>query len=175
MMIILYILLGIFILLTILGIIGFFFPTKIHVERNIDLNKDPAIVFVEVADFEKFVEWSPWSSKDPDMTQNFEGEKISVGYKYTWKGNRKVGKGSMVITHIEANERVDMDLQFGSFPVVKCGFILKPINGGTNLTWYYDGQLGNNPFSRLMGPMMVKFIGKDFNEGLNNLNKKLNS
>lgn len=156
-------------------IVGLFLPKNTHVERTIFLNVEPAVVFDEVVDFENFVTWNPWSMKDPTIKQWFEGEKISVGSKYLWHGNKQVGKGYMEITHIEANESVDMDLNFGPSGSAKCGFILVPKDGGTQLTWYFDSAMGNFPLKRIIGVLMDKFIGKDYSQGLENLAKKLNT
>lgn len=175
MSVLVYILLGIVTVVILLAIIGLFLPQSVHVERAIVINKEPDIVFAEVADFENFVTWNPWSAKDSSIKQWFEGESISVGSKYLWEGNKKVGKGYMEITHIEANRRVEMDLNFGPNGLAKCGFILDPTDHSTKITWYFDSDMGKNPFSRLIGPMMDKFIGKDYSEGLANLAKKLDA
>lgn len=149
-------------------------PRLVHLEKSVIISQEPDVVFAEVADFENFVTWNPWSAKDPNIKNSFEGDKISVGSKYLWSGNSKVGKGSMEITHIEANRRVEMDLNFGPQGNAKCGFILEPLDRNTKLTWYFDSDMGNNPLARLMGLFMEKFVGKDYSEGLNNLAKKLN-
>jgi hypothetical protein len=173
MSILIYFLLGAFTFFTILLVIGMFMPQQVHLEKTITIQREPDAVFAEVADFENFVQWSPWSAKDPNMTSKFEGEKISVGSKYSWQGNKNVGTGSMEITHIEANERVEMDLNFGPRGNAKCGFILVPVDHSTKVTWYFDSDMGRNPLARLMGLFMEKFIGNDYTEGLNNLAKKL--
>lgn len=173
MSIFVYILLGLFTLLVLLIIVGMFMPRLVHLEKSILISKEPDVIFAEVADFENFVTWNPWSAKDPTIKQWFEGDKISVGSKYLWEGNSKVGKGSMEITHIEANRRVEMDLNFGPQGNAKCGFILEPTDHSTKVTWYFDSDMGNNPLARLMGIFMEKFVGKDYSEGLNNLAKKL--
>lgn len=173
MSIFLYILLGIITVIILLFLVGMLLPRLVHLEKSVLIPKEPDVVFAEVADFENFVTWNPWSAKDPTIKQWFEGDKISVGSKYLWEGNSKVGKGSMEITHIEANRRVEMDLNFGPQGNAKCGFILEPTDHSTKVTWYFDSDMGKNPLARLMGLFMEKFIGKDYSEGLTNLAKKL--
>jgi hypothetical protein len=167
----------IFIVLTaivvLLTIVGLRMPKIVQVEESILLNSDPAEVFIQVCDFENFVKWSPWTDKDPDMKMTFEGERMTPGSSYKWQGNRKVGSGTMEIIHIEVNRKVDFNLTFGNRPVSKAGFILEPHDGQTKLTWYLETDMGPNPISRVMGPMMKQFIGKDFRTGLNNLNTLL--
>jgi len=172
MSILLYFLLGVLTFFMILLIVGLFLPQNVSVERSVIINAEPDNVFEEVADFEKFVTWNPWSEKDPNFRQWFEGEKISVGSKYSWEGNKQVGKGYMEITHIEANRKVEMDLNFGPQGIAKCGFILEPQNGNTKVTWYFNSNMGRNPLKRVMGTMMDRFIGKDYSHGLETLSKK---
>ncbi len=174
-MVMLYVALFLVGLLLLLLIFGYFSPAKFHIEESTLVNADLQTTFMQMADFENFVTWSPWSRKDPNMQQWFEGEKMSVGHKYIWQGNNKVGKGYMVITHIEANERIDIDLNFGPQGLAKCGFMLESNNNTTKVTWCFDTDMGNNPFKRLFGRIMAGLIRKDYAEGLSNLSAKFHS
>lgn len=174
MSILIYFFLGLISFVIIIAIIGFLSPSTVHLEVSKRIKASPEDIFLQVADLENFVTWSPWSAKDPNMTQTFEGENLSVGAKYTWKGNRQVGTGSLETVHIEANRLVVYDMIFGQGKnVTKCSFRLEPSDQDTNVSWIMDADMGNNPFSRFMGRMMTKFVTKDFNEGLNNLSNKL--
>ena len=174
MSILIYFILGLITFVLIIAIIGYMSASSVHLEVSQKINAAPEDIFPEVGDFENFVTWSPWSAKDPNMTQKFEGEKLSVGSKYSWKGNRQVGSGSLEISHIEANRMVAYDMIFGQGAnITKCTFKLEPTGEGTTVSWIMDSEMGNNPFSRFMGRMMRKFVTKDFNEGLTNLSNKL--
>jgi hypothetical protein len=174
MSILIYFFLGLITFVLIIAIIGYFSPSTVHLEVTRKINASPEDIFPEVGDFENFVTWSPWSAKDPNMKQTFEGEKLSVGSKYSWKGNRQVGMGSLEMAHIEANRMVVYDMIFGqSKNITKCTFRIDPLENGTNVSWIMDADMGNNPFSRFMGRMMTKFVTKDFNDGLTNLSNKL--
>ncbi|MCE2682202.1 MAG: SRPBCC family protein [Cryomorphaceae bacterium] len=139
----------------ILAIIGLFSPKQIHlaVEREICAEADQ--IFVQIADFENFVTWNPWSLKDPNMRNEFKGEK-------------------MEITHLEANERVEMELRFGPGRPAKTTFQLIKKENATQVIWTLDSNLGSNPFTRVIGRMMAKVIRKDYTLGLERLAKKLN-
>jgi len=99
----------------------------------------------------------------------FSGEKQTIGSRYSWEGNRKVGKGYMEITALTPNKKVEMDLNFGPQGVAKCGFIVEPNGDSTTLTWYFNSDMGKNPFFRLMAKMMDKFIRTDFRKGFTNI------
>ena len=100
---------------------------------------------------------------------------MSYGAIYRWKGNRQVGNGSMEIIHLEANERVEMELRFGPGRPAKAIFQLIKKENGTHVIWSLESNLGSNPFTRVVGRMMEKIIRKDFTLGLERLSAKLSA
>jgi uncharacterized protein YndB with AHSA1/START domain len=173
MSILIYFLFGALTFFLFLMIFGLFLPKNAHVERSIIINVTPSEVFEEVVNYENFVTWNPWSEKDPNMQHSFQGETGTIGSKYSWKGNKKVGSGYMQITDIVVNEHVEMDLNFGPRGNAKCGFVIQPNENGTRIIWYFDSPMGNFPLKRIVGAMMDKFIGTDYSIGLSNLQAKL--
>jgi carbon monoxide dehydrogenase subunit G len=170
-----YILIGFGLIFLILTLIGYFIDREVKHEENILISAEAKDIFALIGNFEEFVKWSPWSVKDPNMEMKFEGEKFSVGHKYSWKGNKTVGTGYMEIDHIEANQRIDINLSFGQRGDSKTSFILEPVDNGTLVRWTFETDLGGNITFRFMGPLMKKFLGKDFREGLQNLKNQFNS
>lgn len=155
--------------LIVLLIYGSFMPKQISVEERITIQTSPETIFNHVSDFEKFIKWSPWSEKDPTMKHFFTGEKQTVGSRYSWEGNRKVGKGYMEITALTPYKKVEMDLNFGPQGIAKCSFIIESNGDNTQLTWSFKSDLGSNPILRVMAKMMDKFIRNDFRKGLANI------
>ncbi len=175
MYILFYLLIAFGLIFLILTVIGYFIDREVKHEENLVIKADAKDIFALIGNFEEFVKWSPWTAKDPTMKMQFEGERFSVGHKYSWVGNKKVGRGSMEIDHIEANERIDIILSFGQRGDSKTSFILEPVENGTLVRWTFETDLGGNMTFRFMGPLMKKFLGKDFREGLQNLNNQFNS
>jgi hypothetical protein len=163
----------ILILFVILTFIGSRMEQVIYLEVKRKIPFDSAAVFHEIGDLQRFVLWSPWSGKDPDLKMEFSGEPLSVGSCYTWNGNRSVGQGKMEIVHLEANEKIDMDLEFGRRALSKTGFLLESQGQETLVTWYFESDLGTSPVNRLIGPIMKKFVAKDFERGLEQLENHL--
>ncbi len=172
MSILIYFLLGAITFFILLIIIGLLSPRIIKVERKIEVAGHPDEVFDQVSNFQEFVQWNPWTLKDPNIQQEFIGSPGEIGAKYTWQGNKQVGKGSMQITEIKKPNHVEMDLNFGPRGNAKCGFNLVEKGNGTEVTWYFLSDIGKNPLSRVMGRMMDRFIGKDYEQGLKNLKNK---
>lgn len=140
-------------------------PTTI--ERETVITARAAEITPYLADLHRWVEWSPWEGRDPALQRTYTGEPGTVGSTYTWKGNRKAGAGSMVVTRIDATE-VDVDLRFtapfrSSSAVV---FRLDELEGGTRVVWSMTSP--QNLMSRVMGVFvnMDEFLGGDFEKGL---------
>jgi hypothetical protein len=111
---------------------------------------------------------------DSAMTTSFEGTPGTPGYKYSWKGNKDVGSGSMTYLG-ESGDTLKTDLLFMEpFENQALAFhITKPEGEATNVTW---GMWMKTPFlGRAMGLFMDmdKTLGTDFEKGLSYLKTKL--
>jgi hypothetical protein len=106
------------------------------------------------------------------MEKKLTGTDGEVGAMSYWNGNKDVGEGEQEITKIVDGERVESELRF-----------LKPWKStsdaylateavdanSTKVTWGFSGK-NKFPFSIMMLFMnMDKAVGKDFEEGLDNL------
>lgn len=173
MYIAIYILLVIAILLLILGLIA---PKHFEVNRSIIVNKPLSEVF----DYLKYIknqnDWSPWKKKDPNMKQTFDGTDGEVGFISKWEGNKVVGSGEQEIKRIVENESIETELRFLKPWKSQSDAYLRVVsldNKQTNVTWGFSGR-NKFPFSIFMLFMnMDKVVGKDFEEGLNNLKQQL--
>ena len=138
------------------------------VSRSIPIDADPARVHGLVNDFREWRAWSPWEGLDPDLERTYEGPDAGVGARYSWRGNRKAGQGSMEITSSDP-QRIEVALSF--FRPFKADnqvtFDLVPSSGGrTDVTWTMTGE--QKGLMGLLGKVvpMDKLVGKDFEKGL---------
>lgn len=152
-------------------------PAQYRVERSITIAAPPAAVYPWVADFKKFDQWSPWEKLDPAMKKTFSGPDTGVGSRYEWSGNDDVGTGSMTVTAAKEGESLTMDLEFVEpwQSKAETGFALAADGEGTKVTWTMSGD--NDFMGKAMGLFMDMegMIGKDYDEGLSNLKKKVES
>ena len=125
-----------------------------------------------IRDFREWPKWSPWEDIDPQMTRHYSGADAGVGAAYAWEGNKKAGKGSMLITRDEPGQ-VDLDLKFEKpFPAQnRLTFTLRPAGEVTAVEWRMDGEL--NLFMRVFALIrsMDKLVGPDFERGLAKLKR----
>jgi len=172
-MIFLCIVLGFLILLILLAIIA---PKSFHLERSVVVEKPISEVFPYLKSVKNQNDWSPWKKKDPDMKQEFFGEDGTVGFISRWVGNKDVGEGEQEIKRIVENEQIDTELRFFKPWKSKSDAFLKVKEINSNNTEVIWGFSGNNkvPFNIMMLFFsMDKTVGKDFEEGLNDLKQVL--
>jgi hypothetical protein len=165
MKILIYILLGVSLLVAILHFIA---PKTYHVERTIIVSANIDIVFKSLCSLKDQQVWSPWGSKDPNMTIEYNGTDGEIGSTSHWIGNKEVGEGEQEITRIEPTSYIETELRFlKPFKSTSTGFFtIQRVADGTEITW---GFKGNNTFPTTI--MMVfmnidKAIGPDFEKGL---------
>ena len=152
-------------------------PTECHVEREVTINRPKAAVF----DYVKYVKhqntWGPWYKKDPGMKQEFRGNDGYVGFVSAWKSdNGDVGSGEQEIKRIVEGERIDTELRFNEpFQSKGDAYMTTEATGPetTKVKWGFTTTMPR-PFNVMMLAVdMDAMMGKDFEEGLTNLKRIL--
>lgn len=117
-------------------------PAAYHVERTVEIEAPPEVVFALVSDLKEFGRFSPWEDADPDMKKTFGATTSGVGGSYDWSGNAEVGSGTMTITESTAPEKLVMRLDFNEpmASTATSGFLVSATDTGSKATWYVDGE-----------------------------------
>ena len=147
-------------------------PAEYHVERTLEIEAPPEVVFALVNDFKQFSRYSPWDAADPELKRTFSAETSGVGATYGWSGNTEVGSGSMTITEATAPTKLTMRLDFKEpmASTATAGFLIAKTDTGSKATWYVDGE--NNFVGKgfcLFMDINAK-IGEAYEQGLARLN-----
>ncbi len=144
----------------------------IECSQTIDASRDD--LFAIMSNFERFKEWSPWQKHDPNSVQTFVGPPGSVGSSMSWKGNSKVGEGSMRLTEVDPGRRLSIELNFITPFKANNQVVWTVVDQpqGCQVTWTMTGRR-DSFINKLMSMILNldKMLGKDFNEGLNNLKR----
>jgi hypothetical protein len=142
-----------------------------RVSRAVAIAAPPSVVYAQIVDFHRWDAWSPWAHLDPAMKTTYTGPASGPGAAYAWTGNDKVGEGKMLITGAKPDQEVNIKLDFiKPFEGTSMtGFLLDPVSGGTKITWNMSGE--NNFVMKAMSIVhdMDAEIGKEFDQGLNQL------
>ena len=168
------VLLVVVVLVVLFLLIGLFLPSRYRVERSVVVRARPAAIYGQISHFKNWLQWTAWNqTKYPDMQVKFDGPESGVGAGYSWEG-KSTGQGSIKFTRAEQGKGISYDLDFEQRKYKSFGSItLEPSGESVKVTWSNEGELGANPINRYFGLMMDRMMGPDFEEGLNNLKRKV--
>jgi hypothetical protein len=175
MIIALYVVLAIIGIIILLALIA---PKSYNVSRSINIKRPKEEVFKYIKSVKNQNDWSPWKKKDPNMVQSYEGIDGEVGFIAKWEGNKEVGTGEQEITRVVENETLESQLRFFKpWKSQSDAYItVDAIDAkSTKVTWGFSGV--NKPPSNIFFLFfnMDKTVGKDFEDGLNELKTILES
>ena len=164
-------------LVAVIAIAAFVTPTDCKVEREITINRPKAAVFDYVKHIKNQNIWGPWYKKDPGMKQEFSGNDGFVGFVYGWKSdNAEIGSGEQEITKIVQGERIDTELRFKEpFETRSDAYMTTEATGPdtTKVKWGFSATFPRPMNLMLLAVDMDKEMGKEFDEGLSNLKRIL--
>lgn len=147
-------------------------PTDFRVERSAQVNAPRDVVFAIINDLHQWSAWSPFEKYDPNMKKSFDGPDAGPGAGFAWNGNSRAGEGRIRIVSTKPGELITMNLEFTRpyKATNEVNFKLVPTDRGTRVSWIMDGKKNFmfKAFSLFMD--MDAMVGKDFEEGLANLN-----
>jgi len=148
---------------------GMFLPKTYSVSRSIVVNAPDSMIYKNIADFNNFLKWNPWYKMEPTATVDISGVPLQPGHLYKWKGD-KSGEGQMLITKIEKDKHVDIELKFLKpfESIAQTTFELDTAKNGTYVTWTMKGA-NNSTMEKWMGLCFNGMIGGDFEDGLKGL------
>jgi uncharacterized protein YndB with AHSA1/START domain len=148
-------------------------PAQFRIERSTLVHAPSSAVFALLNDFHEWAKWSPWEKLDPAMKKTFSGAPAGPGAHYAWVGNGKAGEGNMTLLESMPNDLVKIELRFlKPFPATNVTtFKLLPAAEGTTVHWIVEGENGFGGKAFALFVDMDKLLGKDFEEGLTNLDR----
>ena len=162
-------------LVALIGIVSAFLSPKQHLERSIVVNAPASAVFEQINTFKNFTKWSPFAELDPNMKVTYEGPESGVGAKMSWAGNSEAGEGSQWIIESVQDKHIKTGLNFGGYDGTYSSEInLEPAEGGTKVTWTYDGDvsgtgMATSVMGKFMGLFMDGMLGPMYEKGLGKL------
>ena len=145
-------------------------PAAYSVARQTMIQAPPEVIFPHVNSLRAWNAWSPWAKKDPAARVSYQGPDSGVGAQFAWSGNREVGAGTMTIVTSDPARRVGLKLDFTE-PMVGTNDValeLKPVDGGTNVTWSIRGENGflSRAIMTAIGIDLERMIGGEYEAGL---------
>ena len=148
-------------------------PDSFRVARSLTMNAAPEVPFGFVNDFHRWTEWSPFEKLDTNLQRTYTGSPEGIGAGYAWSGNSRAGQGVMTITESVPARKVALDLFFEKpFKAQNLTvFSFTPTGNGTTVEWVMSGNSSFMHKTMSMVMDMDGFLGKAFDEGLENLKR----
>ncbi len=174
-----YFFIGLAVLVLLLFIGSFILPGKMHTEVSKEITAEKDYVHALLNNPHYMEKWSPWYGLDTAATYEFFGPESGVGSGYSWKGNKKVGKGKYTILKSEPDV-IETELDFGPMGKAIGTFKMEQAGENTKVIWMMDSNTeGMNFMMKRMAPyfsiMMKGAIKKDFTLGLENIELRIDS
>lgn len=167
------ILLGILGLVVLALVLALFAPKRFEGEGDVVINRPKQ----EVCDYVKYLKnqehYGVWHKMDPAAKYTYSGTDGSVGATVEWDGD-KVGQGRQVITGIAEGQRIESDLYFMGSDKPARALLTVEEEGGPNATEVEWKITGETPYPFNLVNWFMD-MDKDFEEGLRNLKKVLES
>lgn len=160
--------------IVVLALIAALFLTKNYaVEREITIDQPKDSIFNYIKYVKNQDNFSVWNRKDPKMIKTFSGTDGTVGFVYSWNSQDKnVGVGEQEIKKIIEGERIDFEIRFKvPFESTDNAYIVTETISPdqTKVKWGFNGKMPY-PMNLMLAFMnMDKMLGKDLQDGLNNL------
>ena len=143
-------------------------PDSFRVQRTATMNAPPEKIFPYIEGLKRWIEWSPYEGRDPEMKRTYSGAESGKGAVYEWDGNKNVGTGRMEILNSTPPNKVVIKLDFlKPFEGHNTAELtVEPKGGQTIVTWAMYGP--STFMTKLIGTFMDMddMIGRDFAAGL---------
>ena len=166
----------ILVLVILVLLLGFIAPKSYSVSRSAIISKPLAEVYNYLKYLKNQDDWSPWMQRDANIKKSYSGIDGEPGFISRWEGNKEVGSGEQELIALEDNTRIDSELRFiKPFKSTSDAFmkVERADENATKVTWGFSGH-SKFPLNIIYLFMNLdKMVGKDFEEGLINLKKKL--
>ena len=167
--------LGLGVLVFILSAVALGLPAHVTATRSVVINAPEHFVFPYVNAPRRYAEWAPWAIQDPNLKVTYSGPPEGSGAKAEWESDvPAVGNGSIQILESEAPSRVSMAADYKGLQGIS-DFDLAPSGAGSKVSWSFGFETGSSPLKRWKGLVLDRFVGEEYEKGLQKLKEVVES
>lgn len=150
-------------------------PGHVTITRSMVINAPEYVVYPYLNNVRRFGDWSPFATRDPQLTVSYSGPDQGKGAKVKWTSSKaSVGTGSMEITESNPNRHIDLAVDFNGLDGTAY-YDVAPSGSGSKVTWGMSYDSGASPLKRWKGLMLDRYLGAEFRDGLAKLKDKVES
>lgn len=151
-------------------IIGLFMRKEHFVQRAIIIDAPLQKTFDFLRLIRNQEQWNQWAKTDEDRKETFKGTDGTVGFVYSWSGNKKAGEGAKEIKNIIEAKRIETEIRFEKPMKVAAAVIMETesLSDGQTKVYLTNTGILKYPLNILI-PMFEKNFGKQMDSSLLNL------
>ena len=154
-------------LIALVLLIALFIKREHYVKREIIINAPRQKVFDFLRLLKNQDKFNKHAMTAPDRKREFKGTDGTVGYIYSWSGNKNAGVGEKEIMNIIEGKKIETEIRFVKPMRATSSMIMETeslSDTQTKVYWSNAGTL-NYPLN-IMVPMMEKMFPKDMDTSL---------
>lgn len=163
---------AVLIIIIVISFTGMFLPSTIKLERSIEIKAPVNLVFDQVNNLKNWESWSPWVKNDPGLKVLYNDIPVGKGASFSWSGSTS-GKGSLLIIDSIKDSLVIFALEFKEESPAHSMFKFENKAGDVKVTWSFESEIGNNPFTKVIWIIGKKAIANSFEKGLMSLKEQV--
>jgi uncharacterized protein YndB with AHSA1/START domain len=157
-------------IIALLLIIALFMKKEHYVNREIIVNAPRQKVF----DFLKLLknqdQFNKWAMTDKDRKEETKGTDGTVGFIYSWSGNKSAGEGEKEIMNIVEGKRIETEIRFVKPMRITASVIMETESLSDDQTKVNMSNAGILKYPlNIMIPMAEKNFAKDMDVSLSTL------
>ncbi len=149
-------------LIALLLIVAHFMKREHYAKREIIINAPRQKVFDYIKLLKNQDEFNTGAMEDPNRKKAFKGTDGTVGFIYSWSGNKNAGEGEKEIKNIIEGKSIESEIRFVKPMAATATIIMETeslADHQTKVSWSNAGKL-KYPLNLLI-PIMEKHVAKD--------------
>ncbi len=154
-------------IIALLLLIALFMKKEHYVRREIIINAPRQKVFDYVKLLKNQDQFNKHAMAGSDRKREFKGMDGTVGYIYTWSGDKDAGVGEKEIKNIIEGQRIETEIRFVKPMKAVASIIMETESLSGDQTKVYWSNAGTLKYPvNIMIPMMEKHVAKDMDSSL---------
>jgi hypothetical protein len=162
-------------IITLLLIVALFMRKKHYVNCEIVINAPRQKVFDFLRLLKNQEQFNKWAKVDKDRKEETKGTDGTVGFIYSWSGNKNAGEGEKEIINIVEGKRIETEIRFVKPMRITASMIMETVSVSGPDTYRDQTKvnLSNSGVLKfplnIMIPMFEKNFAKDLDSSLSTL------
>jgi hypothetical protein len=165
--------LGLVVLIGIMAAVALGLPAYVTVSRSVEINAPEHVIYPYLSNLHRFIAWSSWAARDPNMKVTYSGPEEGRGAKVEWVSEQpSIGTGSVEIVGTDPSKSMDLMMNLNGLEGTS-SYELAPSGAGSKVTWSFGYETGSSPLNfwvkRWKGLMLDGLVGAEYRAGLERL------